>query len=518
MTDSSGRTAVRRALISVSDRTGLADLARFLVNRGITLTATGGTGGYLRSEGLPVERLESISRFRELLGGRVKSLHPAVHAAILADRNDADHGKDLESLGALPFDLVVGGLYAFESIASGAWSAAAREAVDIGGPAMIRAAAKNHEWVTVVFDPAHYGELINELRSGNGTVSHVFRRRMAAAAFSRTAAYDAAVAAALTDEDFPEQRILAVRRIRHLRYGENPDQKAAFYGVPPFSGLAAARQLAGSELGYNNITDADAARSLVSEFNPAAEPACAIIKHGAPCGAARGGSLSDAFEKARAADPVSAFGGVIGLNRELDADTAERIAARFFELVIAAGADEAAVRVMKQNGRIRLITAPAPEYLGGRREMRSVSGGILEQESGGAAGVSEWKAATEIRPEKDQRRDLEFAWKVAKHARSNAVVVAAAGRTLGIGSGRTSRLDAAEAASKPLGELTDAGLSPVAASDGFFPFADGVEALAAAGVKAIVQPGGSKRDSEIVAAADRLGIAMVLTGRRQFRH
>ncbi len=514
-----GRVTIRRALLSVSDRTGLIELARMLAGRGVTLTATGGTGDFLRGQGIEVEELAAVSGFRELLGGRVKSLHPAVHAAILADRGDKSHAADLAALGIAPFDLVVGGLYPFAEAAANGWSAAAAELVDIGGPAMIRAAAKNHKWVTVIADPSDYPHLMRELETNNGLVSLGFRRRMAAAAFARAAAYDTVIADTLSDETQPERKTLSLNRVLRLRYGENPHQSAGFYAAPPLSGLAAAEILAGPELGYNNIADADAAQALVAEFDPSSQAACAIVKHGAPCGAAVGDSLADAFQRARDADPVSAFGGVIGLNRDLDAATAELIAAQFFELVIATGTEDKAVRIMRERNRARLLTAPLPECATGAVDMRTVNGGFLLQDRDAAdAGAPQWTVATRRRPSAAEWRDLAFAWTVARHARSNAVVVARAGAALGIGSGRTSRVDAAEAAARPLRANTAAGQSAVAASDGFFPFADGVEALACAGVRAIVQPGGSQRDSEVIAKADSLGLAMALTGRRHFRH
>ena len=514
-----GRVPVRRALLSVSDRTGLTELARMLAGSGVTLTATGGTGAALRSRGIEVEELAAVSGFRELLGGRVKSLHPAVHAAILADRGDKSHTADLAALGISPIDLVVGGLYPFAEAAQNGWSDTAAGLVDIGGPAMIRAAAKNHKWVTVVSDPSEYPLLMREFEAGNGQVSPGFRRSMAAAAFARAAAHDTMIADTLSGETLPKRKTLAMDRVLRLRHGENPHQSAGFYAAPPFSGLAAADILAGPELGYNNIADADAAQSLAAAFDPSLQAACAIIKHGVPCGAAVGDSPADAFQKARDADPVSAFGGVIGLNRDLDAATAELITAQFFELVIATGAEEKAVRVMREQDRPRLLTAPLPDCAAGAVDIRTVNGGFLLQDRDAAdAGTEAWTLATRRRPSAAEWRDLVFAWTVARHARSNAVVVAGEGATLGIGSGRTSRVDAAEAAARPLRANAAAGRSAVAASDGFFPFADGVEALARAGVRAIVQPGGSKRDSEVTAKADSLGLAMVHTGRRHFRH
>lgn len=515
------RVVVRRALVSVSDKTGLVELARFLVDSAVSITATGGSGDYLRRHGIPVEDLESISSFRELLGGRVKSLHPAVHAAILANRDDKAHIEDLQALGIEPFDLIVGNLYSFESVAGGRWSESAAEAVDIGGPAMLRAAAKNHKWVTAVMDPADYSKLIDEMCSAQASRTHYsFRQRMAAKIFARISEYDSEIAASLApnEGDFPPQQRVSLELVNELRYGENPSQKAAFYGTAPFVGLAGAQQLAGPELGFNNIMDADAALSLVSEFEPTIEAACAIIKHGAPCGAACAQSLTDAFERARAADPISAFGGVIGLNRKLDLKTAESIAAHFFEIVVAPGAAPEALQVVSAKGRLRVISASLPTRQ--LMQWRSVSGGILVQDAIASDDPSAWKVVTEIQPIETQRQDLEFAWKVAKHARSNAVVVAAHGGVIGIGSGRTSRVDAAMAAAKPLDDRLShrPDMLPVAASDGFFPFADGVEVLAKAGVKAIIQPGGSKRDAEVIAAANQRGMTMILTYQRQFRH
>ncbi|MCY4007176.1 MAG: bifunctional phosphoribosylaminoimidazolecarboxamide formyltransferase/IMP cyclohydrolase [Rhodobacteraceae bacterium] len=509
---------IRQALISVSDRTGLADLAGFLVKHDIVITATGGTGDYLRAQGIPVNDLESISSFRQLLGGRVKSLHPAVHAAILADRNEADHLNDLQSLGVQPFDLVIGGLYAFESVAIDGWNALAREAVDIGGPAMIRAAAKNHEWVTVIADPVDYSEFSQEMREGQGTVSHGFRRRMAASVFRKTAEYDARIADSLDGELLAKNKTLTLRRVQQLRYGENPHQQAAFYAVPPLSGFAAAKQWAGPALSYNNIADAQAAFSLVSEFNPEETSACAIIKHGAPCGVALSSQTAIAFERARMTDPVSAFGGVIGLNCSLDLRTVEAISKRFFELIVAPDAEQDAMRHLRQNERIRFVALPRDQS-GPSIAWRSVAGGFLAQESSQfEKGNLVCHVVTRLRPNPAQWSDLQFAWIVAKHAKSNAITIVRDGAAIGIGSGHTSRVDAAQAAAEPLSTVPESDHDLVAASDGFFPFPDSVEKLAEAGIRAIIQPGGSKRDQDVIDAANQMGIAMILTGRRQFRH
>ena len=519
----SHRVVIKRALISVFDKTGLSDLVQFLVESGVIVTATGGTGDHLRARGLPIEGLDTISKFRELIGGRVKSLHPAVHAAILANRDDESHVQDLHQLGIEPFDLVVGHLYPFESISKGRLSADAIEAIDIGGPAMLRAAAKNHQWVTALMEPTDYPHLKDEMRSSkDGSVSQNFRRQLAARVYARTAEYDASIATVLAGhkDHFPKQKILSLQRVQRLRYGENPHQSAAFYTVIPSAGKNFTQQLSGAELGFNNITDADAALSLVSEFNPDKEAACAIIKHGTPCGAARHSSLKQAFVRARGTDPLSAFGGVISLNREVDLDTAECIAKEFYEILIAPGFQSDAVEVLSYQSRLRLIEVSLPEGQLNRLQWRSVNDGFVVQECDAKDDTSKWTGVSRIKPSDEQWHDLEFAWKLAKHARSNAVAVAANGQAIGIASGRTSRVDAAAAAAKPLDKWFDTNpdISPVAASDGFFPFVDGVEALAASGVTAIAQPGGSRRDSEVIATCDRLGIAMVFTHQRQFRH
>ena len=514
-----GQILIQRALISVSDRTGLIDLVEFLVSIGISLTATGGTGDYLRQRGFPVRELSSISNFRELLGGRVKSLHPAVHAAILADRKDQNHLQDLAILDVEPFDLVVGGLYPFESVAKENWTPAAKEAVDIGGPAMIRAAAKNHDWVTVVTEPEDYAALIDNLISGDGTVSYLFRRQMAVSVFEKTAAYDSMIAKSLSFEGFKEHKTLKLQQVKRLRYGENPNQSAVFYGELPLTGIAAADQLVGPELGYNNIADADAAWSLVTEFAPEQHSFCTIVKHGSPCGAAQSFTLSKAFLHAKDTDSLSAFGGVIGLNQTIDIETAKQICMHFFELVIAPGIDQEALQQFKVKNRIRLLIMPDQDDLQNNRiEMRSVRGGFLAQNCCGTVNPKQdWVVKSKIKPVERQWSDLEFAWKVAKFAKSNAVVTAFNGAAFGIGAGRTSRVDAAVSAAKPLTQLPK-GEPIVAASDGFFPFPDGVEVLAKAGVQAIIQPGGSKQDTDIIAVADRFGLAMVFTGMRQFRH
>lgn len=513
---------VRRALISVFDRNGLVDLAWFLTKNGVTMMATGGTGDYLQKMGLPIEELASISDFRELLGGRVKSLHPAVHAAILADRDNHKHLKNLQELQVSPFDLVVGGLYPFASISKGEWSPEAKEAVDIGGPAMIRSAAKNHEWVAVVSDPNDYAELIDEMESWDGHVSYPFRRKMAAEVFKRVGRYDMEIAAQLADDpetDFESQKTLNLQKIKKLRYGENPHQEAAFYAKSPFYGIAAAKQLTGPELGYNNIADADAAWSLVSEFDPSVHSFCTIIKHGTPCGAAQDEVLINSFVRARNTDPLSAFGGVIGINQTLDLETAKEILTHFFELVIAPDADEEAIQLLKQKNRIRLMIMPdANIRLQSQLDVLSVNGGYLMQKSIlDTSSRIDWIVCSELEPSESQWSDLEFSWKVAKHAKSNAIVTAFDGAALGMGAGQTSRVDATRVAVKPLINLPD--VQPiVAASDGFFPFPDGVEVLAEAGVKAIIQPGGSKQDEKVVEVADKLGLVMVFTNRRQFKH
>ena len=464
--------------------------------------------------------LPALTGAPEILDGRVKTLHPGVHGGILARRDDAAHLATLAEHGLAPIDLVVVNLYPFEAtIASGADFAACIEQIDVGGPAMIRAAAKNHDGVAVVVEPGDYAEVIAAVEATGGTEAPL-RRRLAAKAFARTAAYDGAIAgwfARETGEEFPERVILAGTRRSLLRYGENPHQRAAFYatGGEPM-GLARARQVQGKELSFNNLNDTDAALALVAEF---AEPAVAIIKHANPCGVAVGADVADAYAKALACDPLSAFGGVVACNRPLDAAAARAITAIFTEVVIAPDADEEARALFAAKANLRLLTlATLPDPIRAGHDIKWLAGGFLAQDRDTAKLLgTELQTVTRRSPSEAELADLRFAWTVVKHVKSNAIALARAGATVGIGMGQTSRVDAVHLAIRRAGE--HAGSHPcVVASDAFFPFADGLEAAIAAGATAAIQPGGSVRDAEVIAAADRAGIAMVFTGIRHFRH
>ncbi len=513
---------IHRALLSTHDKAGLPELGRGLAARGVELVSTGGTARALRDAGLAVVEVAEVTGAPEMLGGRVKTLHPAVHAGLLARRNEPGDMATLEALGIPPIDLLVANLYPFEAtLASGAGFAACVEEIDVGGPAMIRAAAKNHAAVAVLTDPADYGDLLERLAADGGT-GEPYRRGLAAKAFARTAAYDAAIAAWLAAEaggdPFPERLTLSGVLRQRLRYGENPHQAAAFYVTDPAApGLGTARQAQGKELSYNNLADADAALTLVAEFG---EPAVAIVKHANPCGAAVGRNLADAYAKALACDPVSAFGGIVACNRPLDGAAAAAVARVFTEVVVAPDTDEAARAVFAAKPNLRLLLIDrVPEPTAPGRDARTLLGGLLVQDRDAAAlEPAELRVVTERHPNEAELRDLLFAWSVAKHVRSNAIVLARDGATVGIGAGQMSRVDAVELAARKAGRHAGSRPSCVVASDAFFPFPDGLEAAIAAGATAAVQPGGSVRDAEVVAAANRAGVAMVLTGRRHFRH
>jgi phosphoribosylaminoimidazolecarboxamide formyltransferase/IMP cyclohydrolase len=516
---------IRRALLSVWDKTGLVAFARGLADAKIELISTGGTASALREAGLSVVDVASVTGAPGILDGRVKTLHPAVHGGILARRDLDAHMATIAALGIPPIDLVVVNLYPFEAtIAGGAGYNEAVEMIDIGGPAMIRAAAKNHAGVMVVTSPDDYEPVLAALQAEGGIPSRL-RQQLAAKAFARTAAYDAAIARWLAGElgePLPEQLTVTGIRQQRLRYGENPHQRAAFYVTDRRHGIGAALQLQGKELSYNNLADADAALELVGEFSQAA---VAIVKHANPCGVATDDDLGRAYAKALACDPVSAYGGIVALNRTLDAATAEQITQLFTEVVVApdAAAEARAALAAKPNLRLLLTGAlsAAPDDL----MLRSVAGGLLVQERdrGGAEDL-ELKVVTERTPTPAELTDLRFAFAVCKHVRSNAIVFAKGGATVGIGAGQMSRLDSVAIAVRKAAETAiAAGEAPgtvgsVVASDAFFPFADGLEAALAAGATAVIQPGGSMRDAEVIAAADRAGAAMVFTGRRHFRH
>jgi phosphoribosylaminoimidazolecarboxamide formyltransferase / IMP cyclohydrolase len=515
-------TPVRSALISCFDKTGVPELAVALAVRGVRIVSTGSTAATIREAGVDVVEVADLTGFPECLGGRVKTLHPRVHAGILADRHDADHVAQLAELGVDPIDLVVVNLYPFErTVASGAADADIVEMIDVGGPTMLRAAAKNHGSVGVVVDPADHPRVLADLEA-HGGLSTALRRELAATAFRHTAAYDAAIATWFAQRDEVADGVatppaflgLPLERSATLRYGENPHQAAALYRLPGARrGVAGARQLGGKELSFNNLLDTHAAWSLVAEFD---EPAVVIIKHTNPSGVAIAPTLLEAYERALAGDPVSAFGGIVALNRPVDGATARAITGIFTEVVVAPGYDAEAREVLASKANLRVLehadaARPGPEW-----QVRSIDGGVLVQTTdAGAEPWSEWRTVSARPLDAALESDLRLAWLVAKHASSNAIVAARDLQVVGVGAGQMSRVDSVRLAVERAGGRQQ---GAVAASDAFFPFRDAVDALAAAGIVAIVQPGGSVRDEEVIAAADEHGIAMVLTGRRHFRH
>ena len=521
---------IGRALISVSDKTGLLDLARQLAAEGVELISTGGTAGLLRGAGMAVRDVAEVTGFPEMMDGRVKTLHPAVHGGLLALRDDDEHLLAMAAHGIEPIDLLIVTLYPFEAaVARGADYATCIENIDVGGPAMIRAGAKNHHFVAVVTDPADYGPLIDQMKAHRGATTLAFRKTLAMQAFGRTAAYDAAVSGWMAAElgEVPRHRAFAGRLAQGLRYGENPHQRAAFYvDGSSRAGVAVARQWQGKELSYNNLNDTDAAFELVADLGTD-QPTCAIIKHANPCGVAMGSSLSVAYQRAYDCDRVSAFGGIVALNMPLDERTAREIVKIFTEVVIAPGASEEARAVFAEKKNLRLLTTeglPDPRSPG--LAFRQVAGGFLVQDRD-AAGLanSDLRVVTKRAPTGHELEDLKFAWRVAKHVKSNAIVYVADGATVGIGAGQMSRVDSTRIAALKSHDMADAlGLATprtqgsVVASDAFFPFADGLLAAAEAGATAVIQPGGSMRDDEVIAAADAAGLAMVFTGQRHFRH
>lgn len=520
---------IRRALLSVWDKAGLVDFARELVGLGVELVSTGGTASTLREAGLPVTDVASVTGAPGILDGRVKTLHPAVHGGILARRDVEAHMATIEALDIPPIDLVAVNLYPFEAtVAEGAAYDATVEMIDVGGPAMIRAAAKNHASVAVVVDPQDYGSVLEAMRAHVGGTTPQLRQRLAAKAFGRTAAYDTAIASwfmAQSGEVLPEHLTITAKRQQLSRYGENPHQRAAFYvtgGAAP--GVAMAIQVQGKALSFNNIADADAAFELVCEFGKAA---VAIIKHANPCGVALGDDLAQAYAKALACDPTSAYGGIVALNRPLDRAVAEQIAGVFTEVVIAPDADAAAREVLAAKPNLRLLlTGGLLPSRSGELRLRSVAGGLLVQERDiGVLDDAQLKVVTGRVPTDGEMADLRFAFAVCKHVKSNAIVFAREGATVGIGAGQMSRLDSVKIAVAKASEAAtlsgEAGArlkASVVASDAFFPFADGLQAALDAGATAAIQPGGSLRDDEVIAAADRAGAAMVFTGMRHFRH
>ena len=518
---------MKRALISVSDKTGLIDLGKALTARNIALVSTGGTASALREAGLRVQDVSDLTSYPEMMDGRVKTLHPVVHGGLLALRDNEAHQGAMQAHGIEAIDLLVVNLYPFEAtVALGAGFDLAIENIDIGGPAMIRAAAKNHRFVTVVTDPEDYIPLLSELDAQDGRTRLAFRKTLAQRAYARTAAYDAAVStwmAGAINAQAPRRRAFAGTLAQKLRYGENPHQAAAFYrDGTDRPGVATAKQHQGKELSYNNINDTDAAFELVSEFPPAEGPACAIIKHANPCGVAVGATALEAYDKAFATDPTSAFGGIIAFNVPLDAETARAIIDRqFVEVIIAPGvsADAAEIVSAKQNVRLLDVGEHWPGQRQHAHDVKRVTGGLLVQDRDlGMVGRDELTVVTERVPTEQEMRDLAFAWKVAKYVKSNAIVYAKGGQTIGVGAGQMSRVYSAKIAGI---KAADEGLSvpgSVMASDAFFPFRDGIDAAAAAGIAAVIQPGGSMRDQEVIDAANEAGIAMVFTGMRHFRH
>ena len=523
---------VTRALLSVSDKTGIVALGHALVRHGIELVSTGGTASALRDAGLAVRDIAELTGFPEMMDGRVKTLHPNVHGGLLAVRDAPDHTAAMTAHGIAAIDLLVVNFYPFEAtVARGAGRDETIENIDIGGPAMIRSAAKNHAFVAVVTDPGDYAELIAALDAHGGTGLDL-RKRLAARAFAATAAYDAAISgwfAAIDQRElFPATRVKATRRAALLRYGENPHQLAALYrsGGPAARGIAQAAQVQGKALSYNNYNDADAALELVAEFRDAA-PTVVIVKHANPCGVATAKAPLEAYQAALACDPVSAFGGIVALNRTLDGPTAAAIAAIFTEVVVAPDADETARAIFARKPKLRLLlTGELPDAARSGLQTKIIAGGVLVQErDNGHTARADMTVVTARPPSEAEWADLLFAWTVAKHVKSNAIVYAHGGSTAGIGAGQMSRLDSTRVAAWKARDAAAAAGWPeprtvgsVVASDAFFPFADGLIAAADAGATAIIQPGGSIRDAEVIAAADARGLAMVFTGMRHFRH
>ncbi|MGI1662366.1 bifunctional phosphoribosylaminoimidazolecarboxamide formyltransferase/IMP cyclohydrolase [Palleronia sp. KMU-117] len=523
---------IRRALISVSDKTGLVELASALADMEVELISTGGTSGMLRDRGLAVRDVADVTGFPEMMDGRVKTLHPAVHGGLLALRDNPAHLQAMKAHGIAPIDLLIVNLYPFEAtVASGAAEDEIIENIDIGGPAMIRAAAKNHGAVTVIVDPQDYPALLDEMRATGGGTRLAFRKEAAQTAYARTAAYDSAVSTWMAEAQgitAPRRRTFAGSLAQTLRYGENPHQSAAFYtDGSKRPGVATAVQHQGKELSYNNINDTNAAYECVAEFAPADGPACVIVKHANPCGVATGATPAEAFGRALDCDRTSAFGGIVALNVPLDAPTAEAIATIFTEVVIAPDADEAAKAVFAAKRNLRLLTTGGlPDPTAPGTVFMPVAGGFLVQSrDNGSVSAADLKVVTRRAPTQAELADLLFAWRVAKHVKSNAIVYAKGGATVGVGAGQMSRVDSTRIAARKaqdMAEALDLPGSPakgaVVASDAFFPFPDGLLTAAEAGATAVIQPGGSMRDDEVIAAADAAGLAMVFTGMRHFRH
>jgi phosphoribosylaminoimidazolecarboxamide formyltransferase/IMP cyclohydrolase len=516
---------VQRALVSVSDKSGVVEFARALAALGVEILSTGGTARLLQKEGLAVNEVSAYTGFAEMLDGRVKTLHPKIHAGLLARRDDPSHMDAMRVAGIGAIDLLVVNLYPFAATVADPDSSFedAIENIDIGGPAMLRSAAKNHASVTALVDPADYSRVLQEIRQ-QGEVSEATRFGLAAKVFAHTAAYDGAIANYLTSLDehrrrLPYAEVLSLQfcKIDDLRYGENPHQSAAFYrdAHPVPGGLAQYRQLQGKELSYNNIADADAAWECVKSF---AQPACVIVKHANPCGVAVGHTLLAAYENAFRCDPVSAFGGILAFNRALDRDTAEMVGQQFAEVIIAPRVEAEAQKAFSSKENLRVLEVPLSHEVQAH-DYKRVGGGMLVQSSDAALlDEKDLKAVTRKKPTESQTRDLLFAWRVAKFVKSNAIVFCRDGASVGIGAGQMSRLDSVRVAAMKAQEAKLELKGAVVASDAFFPFRDGLDALADAGAAALIQPGGSMRDAEVIAAADERGIAMLFTGIRHFRH
>jgi len=527
-----GLRRATRALISVSDKSGVVEFARALAGYGIELVSTGGTRKALSDAGLNVLDVSELTGFPEMMDGRVKTLHPGVHGGLLAVRGNAAHAEAMRAHKIRPIDILVVNLYPFEETAArGAEFTDCIENIDIGGPAMIRAAAKNHDDVAVVVEPDDYAALLAELKQHGGSTTLNLRKKLAAKAFARTASYDAAIAnwfARELADPAPGYRTFGGRLIEKLRYGENPHQSAAFYRTPDVrSGVATARQVQGKQLSYNNLNDTDAAYECVAEFDPARTAACAIIKHANPSGVAEGENLLDAYRKALACDPLSAFGGIVALNRTLDAEAARAITEIFTEVIIAPNATDEAIAIVAAKKNLRLLLAgglPDPRASGSTA--KTVAGGLLVQSRDNAViDDMDLKPVTKRAPTNAELRDLRFAFRVAKHVKSNTIVYAKDSATVGIGAGQMSRIDSARIAARKAqdaagaaGAKEPATKGSVVASDAFFPFADGLLAAIEAGATAVIQPGGSVRDDDVIKAADDHGVAMVFTGTRHFRH
>ncbi|MBL6933029.1 MAG: bifunctional phosphoribosylaminoimidazolecarboxamide formyltransferase/IMP cyclohydrolase [Rhodospirillales bacterium] len=518
---------IRRALISVSDKTGLVEFGKFLSDNGVEILSTGGSAKALSDAGVPVIEVSEHTGFPEIMDGRVKTLQPAIHGGLLAVRGNPEHEAAMEKHNIAPIDLLAVNLYPFEeTVAKGAAFDDCIENIDIGGPALIRAAAKNHDFVSVVVDPADYARVMDEMKTNNGTTTDDFRRQLAATAYARTGAYDAAISGWFADQlgnTLPKRIAFGGTRKQTMRYGENPHQEAAFYtNGDTRPGVATAQQLQGKELSFNNLNDTDAAFELIAEFK---DTACAIIKHANPCGVAYGASIKEAYQKALACDTESAFGGIVALNRPLDAETAEQIADLFAEVVIAPEIDAAARDILASKKNLRVLVTggmPDPEARG--MTIRSLSGGYLLQGRDNKV-LEDLKVVTRRQPSEQELADLRFAFIVAKHVKSNAIIYAKNGATVGVGAGQMSRVNSSRIAAwkagdaaKVAGDSESWAIGSVVASDAFFPFADGLLAAAEAGATAVIQPGGSMRDDEVIAAADEAGLAMVLTGMRHFRH